>query len=108
MAHKKTINIITKYIQFLIENGITINKALLYGSYSKGTENIESDIDIMLISEQFDNYNDRQIGKLWRITKTFNYRIEPYIVGLKKFNNDDVSPIIQIVKKDGIEILLDN
>ena len=108
MVDRKIIEKTSNYIQYLIDNGININKAFLYGSYARGEENIESDIDIMIISKEFDNYNDKQIGKLWRITKNFDYKIEPFIVGYNKFDKDDISPIIQVVKNDGIEISIIN
>ena len=31
-------------------------------------------------------------------------RIEPYLISRKRFENDDTSPIIQMVKREGIEI----
>jgi hypothetical protein len=38
------------------------------------------------------------------LTGQIDTRIEPYTVGLKKFLSDDVSPLLQIVKHEGIEI----
>ena len=92
------------YIKHLIINGINPEKVILYGSYANNTQQKDSDIDMMLISDSFDTDNDKQIGYIWRISKSFDYRIEPYIVNRQRFENDDISPIIQIVKQNGIAI----
>ena len=104
MAGKSVINILQDYLSLLQSEGIKIEKAFLYGSYLNDTESSESDIDLMVVSQQFDNADDLLIGKVWALTKKVNSRIEPFIVGIKKFETDDVSPIIQIVKKEGLEI----
>lgn len=57
----------------------------MYGSYSRGEENENSDIDIMIVSQQFDRDDDKQIGRIWRVTKSFDYRIEPYIIITKNY-----------------------
>lgn len=104
MAGKSVINILQDYLSLLQSEGIKIEKAFLYGSYLNDTESSESDIDLMVVSQQFDNADDLLIGKVWALTKKVNSRIEPFIVGIKKFETDDVSPIIQIVKNEGLEI----
>jgi hypothetical protein len=58
----------------------------------------------MLVSDQFDVSNDLLAGKIWALTRNVNSRIEPYMVGSKRFENDQISPILQIVKKEGLEI----
>ena len=42
----------------------------------------------------------------WSLALREDFRIEPYAVGSKTFRNDDVNPLIQIVKKEGIELKL--
>lgn len=44
------------------------------------------------------------VGEAWRLTAEVDTRIEPYTVGYKKFQEDDVSPLLQIVKQEGIEL----
>lgn len=105
MAEREVINKAKLYITKLEEAGIKIDKAFLYGSYANNTFVTEnSDIDIMLVSKEFDTNSDNLAGLVWKLTKTIDTRIEPYIVGLNKFYNDDVSPLLQIVKKEGIAI----
>ena len=104
MAKKKIINKAIQYIKILNNEGILIEKAYLYGSAAKEDETYESDIDLMLVSSQFDQNNDLLFGKIWSLTKKVDSRIEPYIIGQKKFENDEISPIIQKVKDQGIEL----
>jgi hypothetical protein len=44
------------------------------------------------------------LSKPWLYTTQIDHRIEPIAVGLKKFLTDDVSPILEIVRQEGIEI----
>lgn len=104
MVQKEAIEVIKKFLKHLSREGIHIQKAYLYGSYANGCANSESDIDVMLISEQFDKNDDKQIGKVWSLGNDVDSRIEPYIVGQKKFLKDDVSPIFEIVRREGLEI----
>jgi hypothetical protein len=42
--------------------------------------------------------------KVWALTRQVDARIEPYGIGIRKFLSDDVSPLLYIVKREGIEI----
>ena len=56
MAKREIVEILKKYIIVLRSEGITIDKAYLYGSYLSNTATDESDIDIMLVTENEDDY----------------------------------------------------
>jgi predicted nucleotidyltransferase len=104
MAKKEVITLIQKFLNYLNQEGIPVEKAYLYGSYARGEENEESDIDVLLVSDVFDRNDDQPIGKTWRISRMIDTRIEPYTVGKKKFLTDQFSPLLQIVKQEGVEI----
>lgn len=104
MAEKEVIKLLQKYIQILKEEGIKVDRAFLYGSYAGETQSEDSDIDLMLVSDQFNTSDDFLFGKIWVLTKKVDTKIEPYIVGSDKFEKDEFSPLIQLVKKDGFEI----
>jgi len=106
MAQGEIIKILKKYCGLLNSSGIPVSKAFLYGSYSRNEATPESDIDILIVSQIFDEQNDLLKVRAWRLTEKVDNKIEPYIIGLKKFNTDDVSPLLQIIKKEGIEIPL--
>lgn len=101
MVKREIIEILKKYIFVLRSEGITIDKAYLYGSYLSNTATDESDIDIMIVTENEDDY---LTGKIWSLTKKVNSKIEPYLVGKSRFINNEDSPLIDLVKKTGLEI----
>jgi predicted nucleotidyltransferase len=104
MVKKEVITLIREFLRRLFQEGIIIDKAYLYGSWASGKENQDSDIDVMLISEMYDNNDDRVVGKTWRISRSVDVRIEPYTVGKKRFLSDKFSPLLQVVKQEGLEI----
>ena len=104
MSQTEVINIVRAYLVVLKQAGINIDKAYLYGSYARGEANINSDIDLLLVSSQFDTNDDYVLAKPWLYTNRVDFRIEPLAIGLKKFTSDDTSPIIEVVRQTGIEI----
>ena len=68
---------IKKYIAVLRENGISVDKALLFGSWAKGTARDESDVDVALVSPFFtgDRFMDRR--KIVPLRRKINNNIEP-------------------------------
>jgi predicted nucleotidyltransferase len=106
MDRKETLNKVSEYIKILNESGLLIDKAFLFGSAARNEEHEGSDIDVMLVSKRFDDSSDDlAFGMIWRLTRKVDSRIEPFAVGLSRFNNDEVSPLLQIVRKEGIPIL---
>lgn len=104
MSKQQAIDTILRYIYILNKENIPIEKAFLYGSFARDEANTDSDIDVMLVSELFENRNDKIRGMAWRLTAEVDPRIEPYMVGTKRFLTDDYSPLLEIVRKEGIEI----
>lgn len=49
----KIITIIGDFIKLLEEENIKIEKVILFGSYAKGTQRLDSDIDLAIISPDF-------------------------------------------------------
>ncbi|MCL6102517.1 MAG: nucleotidyltransferase domain-containing protein [Bacteroidetes bacterium] len=102
MAKSEVIEILRKYIYLLRAEGIAVDKAFLYGSYLTNTATNDSDIDLMIVTE---NENDDYLtGKIWSLTQKVNSKIEPYLVGTNRFYNNDNSPLIDLVKRTGLEI----
>ena len=104
MAQSEVIALLKQYCTLLNLSGIPVDKAFLYGSYLHGNATLESDIDVMIVSSVFDQQNDLLKAKAWRLTEKVDLKIEPYTIGLQKFLNDDISPLLQIVKQEGIPI----
>ena len=105
MARSEVIELLKKYILLLNNEGLTVNKAFLFGSYSTDTASENSDIDVMLVSDKFDENDDEAIGRIWRLTRKISTHIEPFLIGIRKFKDDSSSPLVNMVKAKGIEIL---
>ncbi len=104
MVDKEIIIIIKDYLKVLEGKGLHISKAYLYGSQAKGIASKDSDIDLMLVSPLFDDDSDKYARLIWYSASEVSYKLEPITIGEKKFLSDQYSPLIGIVKKEGIEI----
>ncbi len=101
MAKREIVELLKNYVFILRSEGIVVDRAYLYGSYLSNTENDDSDIDIMIVTENEDDYLS---GKVWSLTRKVNTKIEPYLVGKGRFNSTETSPLIDLVKKTGLKI----
>lgn len=101
MAKREIVETLKKYIFILRSEGIIVDRAYLFGSYLSNTENDDSDIDIMIVT---DNEDDYLSGKIWSLTRKVNSKIEPYLVDKVRFNSTETSPLIDLVKKTGLKI----
>ena len=101
MSKSEIVEVLKKYIFILRSEGITVDKAYLYGSYLSNTATEDSDIDALIVTE---NENDNLTGKIWSLTKRVNSRIEPYLIDKDRFINNKDSLLIDLVKRTGIEI----
>jgi predicted nucleotidyltransferase len=101
MAKGKTPETAIKYINFLRKQEPGIIKAYLFGSYAKGNADINSDMDIAIIFEDFPDSFDMQV-QLMKLRRKFDTRIEPHPFRRKDFNISN--PMANEILKTGIEI----
>lgn len=104
MVDSATIELIKKYLNTLLAEGIPVTKAILFGSYANGNQSKLSDIDLLLLSPAFDRERNRYIARIWALTKVVDYKIEPVVVGEQRFQEDDCSPLLETIRQEGIEI----
>jgi uncharacterized protein len=97
------IETVKKYIGELEKNNIHITKAVIFGSYAKGSAKTESDIDIALVSDFFtgDRFVDRR--NIIPFRRKIDSRIEPVPFRPEDFNNGGI--LAEEIKKTGISIL---
>jgi len=104
MLQADAINIVRLYVNNLNNGGVPISKAYLFGSYARNQASENSDIDVLLISDVFDTDDDVVLSKPWSPKYRPDFRIEPITIGVKQFYANDCSMILEIVKKEGLEI----
>jgi len=103
MAKNEIIKLLQSYIQLLRTEGISVDKAFLYGSYLSNSASADSDIDLMIVTDN--DEDDYLAGKIWKLTRKVNSKIEPFLVGKGRFYGDDNSPLVDLVKRTGLEIV---
>lgn len=78
---RKIKRVIEKYKEELRKLGINVEKVILYGSYANGTFRKDSDIDLAVISEDFEDLNLRErleilglaAGRVFEPIEAFGY-----------------------------------
>lgn len=102
MLEQSVLTSVRNYLAVLIERGINVEQAVVFGSRTKGQFDEWSDIDLMVISPQFDDMKDRSaINLLWRVAARTDSRIEPIACGSRQWRDDDSSAIIEIARREG-------
>ncbi len=80
---------IKDYLKELKKHNISIEKAFIFGSYAKGNSRPDSDIDIAIISNDFEGIRFCDRDKLIPLRRRIDVRIEPIPFRPEDFNNDD-------------------
>jgi predicted nucleotidyltransferase len=103
---RKELKIIKKkvkeFLQIIINDGFPVETAYLFGSYSRGDFKRDSDIDLLIISKQFEKNWDENEKYLWRTTRYVDSRLEPIGCSPREFNNSAI--LKEIIKKEGEKI----
>jgi predicted nucleotidyltransferase len=102
MADPKVIAAVKKYIENLAQNGLAVAFAVIFGSQVTGQANDLSDIDLIVVSPQFDSGISRAlINKLWHIAARTDSRIEPIPCGQKQWHENKSDAILEIARIEG-------
>jgi len=108
MVEKSIVNDVRNYLLRLAEQGIEISFGIVFGSYASGHAHQWSDIDLVVVSPQFDKTITREnINTLWRIAARTDSRIEPIPCGKRQWENNTSSEIIEIARNEGTPVYLD-
>jgi uncharacterized protein len=105
-ARDEIVNQISRLAGELRRHNIRVNKAVLFGSHAKGTARDDSDIDVAIVSDDFEGvrFLDRQKINPYLIHYNCRFDIHPYRAG--EFNPSS-SWFVKEILKDGWEIPLD-
>ena len=104
MAEKKVAGLkkAREFVQIIKAQGIKINRAYLYGSYAQGVPQLDSDIDIALVSSDFTGNRAEDWDRWIRFRRNIDLRIEPVFYRPDDFIDDD--PLVWQIKQTGIKI----
>jgi|SRR6056297_2545233 len=101
MAKRKLPQSVLEYVDHLRRTYKDFQKAYIFGSYAKGCDNIDSDIDIAVIFDQaFDSF-DLQVN-LMKIRRQYDTRIEPHVFPHADF--DRSNPLVEEIIDSGVEL----
>ncbi len=96
---------VRQYLQAAAERGIHARRAVVFGSQAKGIADQWSDIDLVVIAPELEPpLNRRLVDKLWELQATTDSRLEPIPCGEQEWKIDQTRPILQIARREGIEI----
>ena len=84
MVDQSVINTAKQYIQ-KIPAKLELKKAYLFGSYAKGNQRPDSDIDIAVVIGKMDDFFAVQM-LLMRLRRDIDLRIEPHLIWEDDFN----------------------
>lgn len=96
-------SIIARYLTALKEHGFHIQNAVLFGSYARGSANAWSDIDLALVSDQFDGVRFTDKNKIRRITISISSDLEVHPFNPKDFTPGN--PLVREILDTGIQVI---
>ena len=102
MLEQSVLKSVQNYLAAVAANGIVVERGVVFGSQASGHAQVWSDIDLLVVSSQFDDMKDRSsINLLWRLAARIDSRIEPIPCGSRQWREDDSSAIIEIARLQG-------
>lgn len=106
MVVKKNSNIfkiIARYLEFLRRNKTNFKSVYLFGSYAKGEAHEDSDIDLAIIADNWENDLFDTQFLLMRMGVKIDTRIEPHPFITEEF--EETNPFVKDIMDNGIKIL---
>jgi predicted nucleotidyltransferase len=99
MGKREVIKKLVKY-KLLISSHFDVDKVILFGSYARGTQKTDSDIDVAVIVNSVDTDFFTYAPLLWKLRLEIDNRIEPVLL----INGQDDSGFLKELQQTGIEI----
>ncbi len=94
-------NLIRRYALALKQEGISVEKIILFGSYAKGENKPWSDLDICVVSKDFGKNRLREGMNLAALSVKIDSMIQPHPYHPNDFNNK-YDPLTQEILTHGI------
>jgi len=97
MVEKEITDLIKRFINELRKENIFVKKVFLFGSYARGTQRKDSDIDIAIIIDQ----KDKKISP-WKYAARVDTRLAPIALWESEMKKDYIPIIWEI--KNGLDV----
>ncbi len=89
--------------------GDTLKDLILFGSYARGEQRTDSDVDIMIVADVCENTVMNYINKVSEVASDISLEydvfLSPIIEPLTKYEKyKDIIPFLQVIQREGIHI----
>ena len=100
---KEIMDIVKKYVNVILEN-YKVKAIILFGSYAKGTNHEDSDIDIAIVTNDL-KHGDRIDEEIFltKLRRNIDYRIEPHLIEVADYDNIE-TPFVEEIINTGIKV----
>lgn len=99
LNYDDALNLVRRYKQIIAPRFQTEPRVVMYGSYSKGCANPDSDIDVAVIVPTYGERKMEISQGLWRDTRSVSFLIEPVLMA-----DDCPSPLYDDVMQTGVVV----
>ncbi len=102
VTQKNAINIAQEFVDAIVDSGVHLKKAILFGSFAKNEQRKWSDIDLALVADEFSGvgYFDGNYFLKIKISDKKFTPIEAHTFPTEYFEKGD--PFIEEIQKTGI------
>lgn len=94
MDNREILAKLTNY-KMLVSKYFDIDQLVLFGSYAKGTQKADSDIDVAIIVNSIDQDFFVYAPLLWKLRREIDDRIEPILI---EKNNDESGFLYEVLR----------
>ncbi len=96
-------DIILRFISESLKYNINIQQAILFGSYATGNNHKHSDIDLAIVSSDFEGIRYLDNRKISRAKLNVSYDLETHPFRPEDFTKDN--PFVKEILKNGIRVV---
>ena len=106
MVDESVVASVREYLRALRKHDFAVSFGVIFGSQTTGEMDRSSDIDLLVVSPRFDKPRERKdVNLLWRLAARTDSRIEPIPCGERQWRDDEASPIIEIARREGEQVV---
>ena len=99
LTREEALALVRRYKAVISPRFAVAPKVMMFGSYSKGYANPDSDIDVAVIVPTYGNRKHELSMALWRDVRSISFLIEPVLMA-----EDHWSPLYDDVMRTGVMV----